>query len=142
MKDMQHYFWKTDTVIYSFYMFEFSNSDKKIHYIQSMYDKKNIWNCMSDRYIGDFVKTFHQVFCVDINKNYYDNFKWTICPTKQIRNELVTTIQDLCNYYKVISPSRDVGKLWYPDDLLKFIKTSNLEQYERFLDYITKENRR
>ncbi|KKM74980.1 hypothetical protein LCGC14_1394970, partial [marine sediment metagenome] len=62
-------------------------------------------------------------------------------PLKQ-DGKLEHIIQELCHKNSIdYTTNRGINtKLWYPDDLLDFIKQSSPEQYRRFIKYLTKGN--
>ena len=115
-------------------------SSKDLHYLSSTYNMGiDSWYITSTKYLIPTVKSMATNKCKDIHNDYHTQFSFRIETNPNRKNSLINTIQTLSNQYPVIKPSIDNHtRLWYPKDLLLFIKGIDDEQYAKFMRYITR----
>ena len=94
----------------------------------------DLWRVYSKYDPLPIVRITHQNFCYNRKHTIETDFTFE----KTNGNNIETVIKKLSNQYETILPSKDLdNKLWYPTDLLKYVKDCTSEQYSDYIRYLT-----
>lgn len=135
MENFHHFYWimyqgEKNPDEYSLYIL-----NGKSTYVESTYaEDTDLWEIRHTGYLKPMIRVLHQGFCYEIYHTDDTDFIYS----EDNSGKLEKIIKQLCNEIPYIpTPSISKDNLWYPDDLLNFIRKSTDSQYQSFIKYIS-----